>query len=356
MNKTSQKTIAERLGVTDATVSMALRDHPRISEKRKKQVRQIARELGYTPHPLAAGLRGGATRSLGLLWSLGDWSGAYTMRKVVNRFRSAGFVSYLSDHYSEAQRVEEYLQDLLQRGADGVVILMSEQEMFQSPDVLSLIRRFRFRLLVADEPVAFADADVVIRDRGPAVRDATEHLLRSGRRNLLFVHHDGPTVPHKIGPCLETVRQAGCGTVSVLTTTGQDLDRVLDALEHSPQARDADAMLFSNDKMALAGMRWLERAGRTCPRDVAVVGFDDTDFAPMLNPPLASVDRSSDTLAGAVGDLLNDRLTRPQDPPQERRVPMRFVWRESAGGTRPPTSPTIQEPQDLSIEGTPQPK
>ena len=185
----------------------------------------------------------------------------------------------------------ESLKNLQLRGADGVVILLNVPSVLDIPGMRELIRSFPLRVLVTPEPIDF-DADIVVYDRKAAQHAATEALLQAGRRRLLYVTNHLPPNLYKFHTIQETVAAFGHGaTADAIDLQRTRLRGLVDCFDADPRCAEADAMLFSSDDYAAAGMRWLHCRGRRCPQDVAVVGFNNSEYACVLTPPLATVDR-----------------------------------------------------------------
>ena len=329
------KDIATKAGVSNFTVSMALRGSPRISLRRREQIQLLAQELGYRRNHLASGLRGGRTRSIGLLWSMHSSPNSIIAVRLLSReIDAARHVSYLFDHFSDRQLVTTILDDLLRRGTDGIVIQLDQDIVDRTPELSLVLARFPIRIVVSERPLAL-ETDCVIHDRRTGVQQAVEHLLQSGRRHLVYLSTPGSTNRVKAQAMHDAALRIGDGaSTHEIDLASEDMAGVLAGLNDSPQAAHADAFICSNDLIAAATIHWLAHHGRKCPQDAAVVGFNNSDFAPLIDPPLASIERCEQGMASHVGRLLRRRLEQPDAPFQTVEVPMVFHWRQSAGGSR----------------------
>ena len=133
------------------------------------------------------------------------------------------------------------------------------------------------------------------------------------------------------------VRQHGlCETVIPYTQQTfrikvDDIPALLDNL-YAEKPFDIDALLCSNDVVAMGAMKWLRSRGLRIPDDVAVAGRDEVEVAAAMVPPLATVSWREPEVAQAIDDMLTASTGRPRScPVQIKEVPMEFVWRESAG-------------------------
>ena len=327
--------IAEKAGVSRSTVGHVLNGRAtalRISKQTSDRIEQVARDLNYIANPLARGLRGGQTQAIGILWSLGGPHASDSIiRPLCAMLNERDYISYILDHDADPVNLIANLKNLLSRGADGIVLEMgAHTDLANTPQVTELIRSFRLRVLVTVEPIEF-DADIVIHDRQPAVREAVTHLLTSGRRHLVYAAGGIKINQHKADAVIETVAEFGHGATADLVDLRKATSAQSVALFDTFPALDhADAVLLSNDEYAIACLRWMEKTGRRCPDDVAVVGFNNSEFSQFFTPTLATVDRSYPTLIEQIEELVENRLSNPKADYQTRYAPMKFVPRESA--------------------------
>jgi len=92
-----------------------------------------------------------------------------------------------------------------------------------------------------------------------------------------------------------------------------------------------DALICGNDDVAVGALKWLSENNLRVPENVAITGFDNNSFSDFLPIPLASVDRKNTELGAKAYELLSERLKTPGLPHQTIKIPMSFIWRQSAG-------------------------
>ena len=326
--------IAEKSGFSRSTVSHVLNgraDDLRISKRTCEHIQKIALAHNYIANPMARGLRGGQTRAIGILWSLGGPHANESMIRPLNAMlREHNYVSYIFDHDSDPINLIANLKNLRSRGADGIVLQISNQLCLDHPEAADLIRSFRLRVLVTQGPASF-DADMVLHDRLAAIREAVAYLLEFGRRRLVYITGSLNANQFKADAIQQAVADFGHGATSDVVLLGQTpLAQSGTVFDASPAMACADAMLFSSDEYAAAGLRWLEQTGRRCPDDVAVVGFNNSEFSQMIKPALATVDRAHLPLVEQIQQLIEYRIDNPEADYQSRYVPMTFICRASA--------------------------
>jgi diguanylate cyclase (GGDEF)-like protein len=177
----------------------------------------------------------------------------------------------------------------------------------------------------------------VLADNGSGVREAVAHLITHGHRRIAFTGYPASTdvterlqayrealLAHGITPQPELFLPAADNLESGITWTAADLTRAGPA---------PTAIVAGTDRNAIGVLRTLSAAGLDCPRDYALIGFDDTAAAPYLEPGLASVRQLLGTMAGTAVDLLLRMVAGERVAPGPHRVPTVFLPRGSCGCT-----------------------
>lgn len=345
--KATVSAVAARAGVSPATVSLVLNRRGkelRINQQTQQRVREAARQLNYVPNYLARGLSGASTKSIGLVWSLGgSASNAPIAYQLIQRIAKRGYVCHMTEHLSSADFTSRALTDQLQRRVDGL-ILHAGGDILDDPRVLGLLGEVQSAVIVsAREADLQCDLphDVIHHDRATAMRQVVDHLVSSGRQRLgMFSIATSNAI--KLGAIASRLRELNaapaqqvlplCDPVSdnYLATSRQQLDQ-----HYAGRPFDFDAVICTNDDMAVAMIDFLRTRGLRVPDDVAVVGFDDSSIAPMLNPPLASVTRYDADVATVAEEAMFERLADPSRKPRRCTIEMTFNWRASAGAPEP---------------------
>jgi DNA-binding LacI/PurR family transcriptional regulator len=195
---------------------------------------------------------------------------------------------------------------------------------------------------VTREPVRGFSGDLVVHQREPAIREVVEYLAKSGRkRPAMCLSLEQESNPPKFAAFRQACFEFGIADHPDLHIP---LDFPDELKRHGHRHRqgvarafdagcNADAIFCFNDTGAIFVMRELQDRGIDVPGDIAVIGFNDTEVGQAMSPALATGDRRREDVASAIQTLLEARLGDPALPPQQHRVPMRFIWRPSAGET-----------------------
>jgi LacI family transcriptional regulator len=311
------KDIARAAKVSTNTVSRALNNKPDVSPKTREKVLEIARKLNYSPNYLAKSLISGQTRTVGAIVT--DNTNPFYARiikGIEDTARARGYVMILCNSNENNADELEAIQVLQEKRVDGILMTPVQRDM----RYLDLLRRF-------DKPIVFfnrhpddAAVDYVINDNQLGARLATERLIAIGRRNLVYL--SGPetisSVRERLEGCRAAMRTAGLSSDSLRVEPTdlmmEDGHRVMRRLIDA--ASPVDGVLAYSDLLAVGAMRAILEAGMRIPADVALVGYDDIEFAPMLEVPLTTVRQPRYRIGEQAANLLIDRLegSRPEEP------------------------------------------
>lgn len=340
--------VAERAGVSVATVSRALRGLPNVATETRLRVEAAARDLDYVSDPSAARLAVGRTRTLGIVMpNLGSWFGSRMMATVHDVWSTAGYdllAIVIRDHSAR----DRFLRDLpFRKRVDGLLLLdvpFSEDEYGRLVDTGVAVVTAGAR----SERVP----SVGIDDRG-AARTLVEHVVQLGHRDIALL----------IGSVTEPFRWSGptdrmAGVEDALQAADIDVPdhrRVItdwtpdDAAAAMRQVLDGDstaptAVVCFSDEIAIGAMGTLRHADLDVPQDVSVVGFDDHDLSAHVG--LTTIHQPIDTVGRRAASLLLRRLADPDDTTRHEVLPTRLVVRSTTATCHASTSPAGDRPQD----------
>lgn len=344
----SQSEIAAELGISQRTVSSALNGSGRVGEAMRARILAHAAKAGYRPNHLASGLRGAKTSSIGIVWSFGDqWTNDSGIAlDVTSRLQREGFAVYHALHDEDNAALCARIDDLLARSVDALVI-RARRSQLASPEVRARLASVA-SVTVCNEAVSRLKCDQVVHDRKPAIREIADHFHASGRRRpAMILAMSDESNPPKFEAFAERWAEYGIEARLVDITDGGRLPHPSYAehgaahqaalrREFPDAARRAgplpDCVFCFNDIGALHALRELRERGLSTPGDVAVCGFNNNPAGEAWDPPLATGDRCRNKVAEAVVALLERRRANHDAPFSTTSVPMRFLWRESAGG------------------------
>lgn len=291
----SIRDVAERAGVSVGTVSNVLNHRERVAPDSVKRVHEAIAELGYVRNDAARQLRAGRSTTVGLV--LLDVRNPFFTELARGAEREAdkhGLSVILANSDEDVAREARLLDLFEQQRVRGILISPYQQV---GPRLRELRERGMPAVLVDRRSEDDAFSSVSVDDeRGGYL--AARHLLDGGRRRLLYT--GGPLDMRQIDDRRRGARRAvdeteGASLEILPASASQVADgRVAgDEIASRPVAHRPDAVFCANDLVALGVLQSLSAHGLRVPDDIALIGFDDIDFAAAAVVPLSSVRQPS---------------------------------------------------------------
>ncbi len=322
--------VAERAGLSIASVSRVL-NGKLVRRDTEDRVRAAAAELGYVPDATGRALKLGSTRQVAFaVDDLGNPVYAEMMQGVEDGMAGSGSRLLVSSTGHDPQDVLAFVDGLSRGYADGLII----SALRRTPELVDALVRAPVPVVLVGGIGDEVPLDRVRTDSREAVAMAVRHLVDTGRRRIAFVGGPSDTAPGRAR--LEAFRQVSADlgvsgptleAAGFTVPAGEQAWRDLEELGVRPRV---DAVLAANDLLALGAMRAALNAGRRVPRNLAVVGIDDIEFARIFNPSLTSVSLRARERGRLAAELLLDRMASPGAPPRMVQIPPQLVVRESS--------------------------
>ena len=337
--KTTSFDIAHRAGVSQATVSRALRDSPLVNAKTREKVKRIARELNYHVDRAAAGLRSQQSHTLAVLLFEDPTSddsqiNPFFLSMLGSITRAAAKRNY--DVLVSFQQLQNdwHLKYQLSNRADGIILLgYGDYQGFADKIDKLLDANTRFVVWGATGP-ELMDRTIGCDNVGGAFK-ATSHLLKLGRKNIAFIggtSDNCPELKQRYDGYYKALKKAGLQADPDLQvdTDFQETSGDLATEELLNSGKTFDAIFAASDLLAIGAIKRLRAAGVKVPDDVAVVGFDDIPAASYFNPSLSTVQQNTVT----AGKHLVNQLIRIIEgkKPKSKRLKPTLMIRGSCGG------------------------
>ncbi|MEV7491574.1 LacI family DNA-binding transcriptional regulator [Streptomyces anulatus] len=346
--------VAERSGVSIATVSRVYRNPDSVRAQTREKVMEAARELGYVPSGSARGLASRTTGVLGLCFpdyadpdaetaaaaSDADDDQAvmlYSDQIIRGMERAARRHGYALLIAASLDGGPESLVAKVAGRVDGFAVLA---QTVPTEDLEVISRRLPVVMLAGPREIDHLDHIVVANAEGE--RELTRHLIEDhGLRRLAFIggEENSPDAQARFRGFQEGCRDAGLPVPSrpelragMMTQAEGALaaGALLDRSEGTGVERP-EAMLFANDQMAVGALQALERRGVRVPDDIAVTGFDGIPLSRIVRPPLTTVRQPIRRLGEQAVELLVQRLADPGRAPVSLELPVSVTRRASCG-------------------------
>jgi len=336
--------IAERAGVSKATVSRVLNERPEgVGVETRARIRKILSETGFQPSGVARGLATGKSRSVGLI--IPDITNPFhplLVRGVEAVLSQAGYSLFLCNSACDIVKEKEYVRILMEKGVDGVILNSAESD---CDCQLELLEKRGVPVVLLDRIIEGESPRVgVFVDNREGARQAAAYLLARENCSLLFLN--GPAdlsqSVSRLAGVLDVLRdkQLPGGRLTVLNgdysidsgfrLTASLLDRVVPGSD--PARLPFNALFACNDLMAVGALRALKQYGIRVPEQVEVIGFDDIELAHLVDPPLSTVSQPALEMGAQSATRLLRLIEAKAERPETLVLMPKLILR---GTTRP---------------------
>ncbi len=306
------KDIASQLGVSHTTVSRALRNHPDISEERKEQIRKLAQKMHYNPNAFALSLRNSYSKIIGLIIpEITLYAFPSMIRGVTEFCYNAGYnVLILSSNESYKREVQN-TELMLSSQVDGLLVAITKET--QSYKHFEQLEKEGIPVVFFDRVFKeYGNSKVIIDDKRAAY-EATEHLIRTGRKNI--VYFGGNAALYITQQRLEGFRKA----LSDYHLKEHDLVFADD----SHVAREKTLKIFKrnnfpngimsiSDEVLSGIIPALQELNIKIPGQVGIISFSDGPISQMYKPAISIVHHPLARVGRVAVDLLIQRIEHPE--------------------------------------------
>ena len=309
--RTSLKDLAAYLGLSQTTVSFVLNDAPlakNLTEDTRRRVLEAARKFNYRPSYFALNLNKSGSDSVGVI--VPEHSEGYftvVMGGVERFLMQKNFMYFTTCHYWKPKLMEEYPRLLINRGAEGLLLLNTNAD-FETVLPVVAISAHKEKEGVTN----------VVIDHTAAAHLAVKHLVELGHKKIAFMkgHRHVIDTEARWESMMEIAREFGVQptperTVQMRSSSWspevgyEPAKRLLDA------TRDFTALVAFNDTAAIGAIRALHEVGMMCPRDVSVIGFDNIVSAEFHVPSLTTIRQPLSMMGRLAAKILLDRIANP---------------------------------------------
>ena len=326
--------VARASGVSPMTVSRVINESERVSPDTRRRVEHAIAELGYVPNRHARGLSRRRTGTIAVI--VPDVANPFftlVVRAAEEIARRADYRVLLCDTRADLTIERDVISEMLAHRVEGIVIAPVSD---RSSAHLRQLDRFGVPFVLIDRTVSGVEADVVLGDSSGGARKLVEHLISLGHRRIgMIVETDEVSTARDRRQGYEAALEAAEIPVDPTLVTeatvdpegGHDGMRRLLALEEPPTA-----VFTVNNLVALGAIEAVRSAGLEVPDDVALVCFDDIEYASRLYPFLTAMVQPAETFGTLGTRLLLDRIEgRGPERAHVVVLPGEFIVRKSCG-------------------------
>nr|WP_067060711.1 LacI family DNA-binding transcriptional regulator [Mucilaginibacter sp. L294] len=330
--------IAKALNISASTVSKALSDSYEISAKTKQIVLTYAREHNYRPNPNAISLKFGSSLSIGIVIpSIQNQFFAQIIDGIESVAHQEGFTVIIAQTHESYDMEVKSIQQLTHRAIDGLLISQSSE----TRDI-SHLKQLRSKGL----PVVFFDrvseqieTHKVVTDNFQGALNATQHLFNNHYRKIALI--TGPEGLSITKDRLDGYLQAHAQNKTEVTTsyikhcsyTNNNVEEITSAVHELLELPDKpDAIFTTSDTITSTVLLSLNKLDIKIPEQLAVVGFTNSSFAAVVDPPLTSVFQPGFLMGQKAAELLLSLVKSKKAVTEFETIvlPMQLVIRESS--------------------------
>lgn len=336
IKRVTQRQLAIKLGLSTATVSLAIRNNPSIAKSTRELVQKAMAEAGYVPHAAAASLRTGYSRIVGVSFhNIVHPFFSEMLVAIEDQLSQSGRAVFINNHRDEPERLSRFITSMREHQADGLIVSPS---LGTTPAMLDPLRANGQAIVFVSRYLQGYDADFVGNADISGMQRAGEHLISLGHRHIVMLGGIPGTSSgeNRLAGFRRALAAAGLPwdeslylPGSAKRGTGRAL--VLQALDLTPQPT---AFACFNDLIAFGAMNGLRASGLMPGLDVAVVGIDDTEEAEISFPTLTTVSNHPGLIGSKAAQQLISRLETPDAPYLTVAIEPELTIRESCGAKR----------------------
>lgn len=329
---TTIKKVAERAGVSSATVSYVINDTHSVSPAVKQRVQAAMKELGYRPNVLARSLRQGKTRTLGLI--LPDSANPF-YAELGRALENSAFYKknniILCNADSSVERERLYLDLLVGKQVDGIILDSEEKD----PQLLKRRLPEDYPIVLVDRDFSESFFDTLLTDNLLGGYLATRHLIELGHKRIACV--TGPAnflgAMNRLHGYRQALAESGIPLDQDLIESGDFTAGSGHLAAHRllKLSEPPTAVFLCNDMMAIGFERSAIEMRCRIPEDISIVGFDNIELCKYLSPTLTSIAQPKEEIAEKTIQMLLDRIENPKLPPRSVLIPPKLILRESTG-------------------------
>lgn len=329
MARPTMEDVAARAGVSRALVSLVMNGSPKVSRERREAVERAAAELAYSPHVMARALASRTSTVLGVLVS--DLRNAFFAEVVEGMdaaARAAGFQLIINTGGRSPARERDAVRGMLAFRPAGVAMLSPVLPGRDIGDAAA-----QCPVVLVSRGSRSASVDTVNDDGEAGTRLAVQHLVTLGHRHI--VHLDGGSgsqaAPRRRG-YLAAMRAHGLDP-TVVPSEYTDVAGARSVAGLLADRGAPTALIAANDFSAVGAISALEDAGLRVPRDVSVVGYDNTSLAALRHISLTTVDQPRTEIGRLAAEALLQRVRGERTDPVRHLLHPKLVVRAT---TAPP--------------------
>jgi len=299
------KIIAEKAGVSTATVSRVINNFPGVREKTRKKVLKIISELNYEVDGIARSLRQKKTFKIGVIVEniLSQFYSilAKSIEDVAHKY---GYNVILCNADDDPEKELNYLKVLKTSRVDGIIIAPTGK----NADYINSLLQSNIKIVLVDRLIEGVECDAILVDNEKGSYNAVKYLIDNGYRKIALINGftDRTTGKERLNGYIRALKENNI-------PINNDFIKIRDFKKRSgiilteellKNKEKPEAIFAANLDLTLGALLSIKNFGLKIPDDIAVIGFDDTDWEQILEPPLTVVRQPIYDLGSSSAEML----------------------------------------------------
>jgi LacI family transcriptional regulator len=308
--------IAKKAGMSISTVSRVLNHKTNVTPTTRKKIEAILKEYNYSPNAIARGLVSNSMETIAVVTvdiRVPHYAKqAYTVEQA---FSSLGYNVLVCNTGGKLNETKKYMKMLSEKQIDGVVLVGSVfNDICKDPEIVTYLKNLP--VVTANGKVNLPLSYSVLVDDSMGISLAVDYLYKKGHRNIAYVKDlNTDSANRKEQGFYSAMKSHGCTATeeNILKTSygfkgGQEAANLI--LSHSPRY---SAAVFGEDLTAIGAIKTFQKAGLQIPDDIAITGYNDSEYTTICSPELTSIDNKPELVGQCCVQLLVNMIAGKTD-------------------------------------------
>lgn len=323
------KEVAAKAKVSVATISRVLNNDPAVTPKTREHVKNVIKEMDYQPNLLGRQLRKSQTKKiLVMIPSISNQFYSKIISSIENTAKHTGHKVIVCMSHGDKETELAYIEMLTSKIVDGIIFLSSK---LSAREMNNLARKSP--IVQGCEYVSGSLTDIVTIDNEQAAYEAVKFLITNGHRKIAFL---GSKEKYHSGILREDGYRRALSENGI--ATDEDLiiyggysypDGESMALQVMEMKQRPTAIFCISDSIAIGCIKRLTACSIKIPKEIAVIGFDDTSISKMYNPSISTVSQPQVEIGEHLMKLLAKRIEGEKGDAVFKKLPHKLVLRET---------------------------
>ena len=335
IKRTSLKDIADRVGVSTALVSYVLsgkEKEKRVGKEVAKRIREVVKELNYSPNQIAQSLRKGSTKTIGLI--VADIANPFfgVMARIIeDEANKYGYVVIIGSSDEDYQKSALLAGAMLNRQVDGFIIVPADGPYNYIQDLVNI----GMPLVLLDRYITGINLNFVVLDNQNATYEAIKCFIEKGFKRIGMVAYKSGLMhmKYRVLGYMNAMKENGLKENIIIkevrySKIKADMDNAMK--DFTQGERKVEAILFATNTLCISGMYYVIDHRIRVPEDLAIIGFDESEAFDFYNTPLTYVKQPVEEMAKESVKILLDQIEGSEKIAHIMLMPQ-LVMRQSCG-------------------------